>query len=93
MIDNYRDSGINSACASSSYLLLQDTDFIVGLLRFMMCVCARRDKVEVHLSSGEVLEGEWNQAMLSKPNWWGRCVNISETYKQVPIHKDSLVRA
>jgi hypothetical protein len=59
----------------------------------MMCVCARRDKVEVHLSSGEVLEGEWNQAMLSKPNWWGRCVNISEAYKQVPIHKDSLVRA
>ena len=90
VIDNYRDSGVNSAYSSSSYLSLQDTDFIVGLLRFIMMVCARRDKVVVHLSSGEVLEGEWNPAMLSKPNWLGRCVDLSKAYKQVPIHKDSL---
>ena len=90
MIDNYRDSGVNSACSSSSYLSLQDTDFIVGLLRFMMLVCARRDKVVVRLSSGEILEGEWNPVMLSKPDWLGRCVDLSKAYKQVPIHKDSL---
>ena len=90
VIDNYRDSGVNSAYSSSSYLSLQDTDFIVGLLRFIMMVCARRDKVVVHLSSDEILEGEWNPVMLSKPNWLGRCVDLSKAYKQVPIHKDSL---
>ena len=57
VIDNYRDSGINSAFSSSSYLALQDTDFIVGLLRFIMVVLAGRDRVIVHLSTGEVLEG------------------------------------
>ena len=36
VIDNYRDSGVNSAFSSSSYLALQDTDFIIGFLRFFM---------------------------------------------------------
>ena len=90
VIDNYRDSGINSAYASSSYLALQDTDFIVGMLRFMLLVCARRDKVVVPLSSGEILEGDWDSAMQLQPNWLGRCVDLSKAYKQVPIHKDSL---
>ena len=90
VIDNYRDSGINSAYASSSYLSLQDTDFIVGMLRFMLVVCARRDRVVVPLSSGETLEGDWDSAMQLQPNWLGRCVDLSKAYKQVPIHKDSL---
>ena len=90
VIDNYRDSGVNSAYSSSSYLALQDTDFIVGMLRFVMVVCARRDKVVVHLSTGEILTGEWNEAMLLKPSWLGRCVDLSKAYKQVPIHKESL---
>ena len=34
VIDNYKDSGVNAAFSSSSYLALQDTDFIVGFLRF-----------------------------------------------------------
>ena len=33
VIDNYKDSGVNAAFSSSSYLALQDTDFIVGFLR------------------------------------------------------------
>jgi len=90
VIDNYRDSGVNSAYSSSSYLALQDTDFIVGMLRFVMVVCARRDKVVVHLSTGEILTGEWNEAMLLKPSWLCRCVDLSKAYKQVPIHKESL---
>ena len=34
IIDNYRDSGVNAAFASSSYIALQDTDFVIGFLRF-----------------------------------------------------------
>ena len=30
VIDDYRDSGVNSAYASSSYLALQDTDFVIS---------------------------------------------------------------
>ena len=33
LIDNYKDSGVNQAFGSSSYIALQDTDFDVGLLK------------------------------------------------------------
>ena len=36
VIDNYRDSGVNAAFSSSSYIALQDTDFVIGFLRFFM---------------------------------------------------------
>ena len=60
------------------------------MLRFILVVCARRDRVVVPLCSGETLEGDWDSAMLLQPNWLGRCVDLSKAYKQVPIHKDSL---
>ena len=90
VIDNYRDSGINSAFASSSYLALQDTDFIVGLLRFIMVVLAGKDRVIVHLSTGEVLEGPWHASMREHVAWIGRCIDLSKAYKQVAISRGSL---
>ena len=45
VIDNYRDSGVNAAFASSSYLALQDTDFIIGFLRFFMWVVGNNEEV------------------------------------------------
>ena len=36
IIDNYRDSGVNAAFTSTSYLALHDTDFVIGFLRFFM---------------------------------------------------------
>ena len=43
VIDDYRDSGVNSAYASSSYLALQDTDFVIGFLSFFMWVAGNTD--------------------------------------------------
>eukprot|EP00435_Cladocopium_sp_Y103_P003804 s6056_g1.t1 len=90
VIDNYKDSGINAAFLSSSYLALQDTDFIVGFLRFLMVVLADSDRVVIHLSTGEVLQGPWHDSMSCRPEWLGRCIDLSKAYKQVPIHKTSL---
>ena len=90
VIDNYKDSGVNAAFSSSSYLALQDTDFIVRFLRFVMVVLARRDQVVVHLSNGEVLVGAWHPSMSAGPAWVGRCIDLSKAYKQVAIHKQSL---
>ena len=90
VIDNYKDSGVNAAFSSSSYLALQDTDFIVEFLRFVMVVLSRRDQVVVPLSNGEVLVGAWHPTMSAGPAWVGRCIDLSKAYKQVAIHKQSL---
>ena len=90
IIDNYRDSAVNSAFSSSSYLALQDTDFVIGLLRFLMQVCSNRNEVVVQLSDGTCLRGEWHRSVKGRPEVWARCVDLSKAYKQVAIDTASL---
>ena len=87
VIDNYKDSGVNAAFSSSSYLALQDTDFIVGFLRFVMVMLSGRDLVIVPLSDGQVLVGAWHPTTSAGPSWVGRCIDLSKAYKQVAIPK------
>eukprot|EP00435_Cladocopium_sp_Y103_P068420 s303_g31.t1 len=90
IIDNFRDSGINSAFASSSYLALHDTDFVIGFLRFFMWVVSNSDEVVVPMSDGTVLRGAWHKSVRAKPALLGRCVDLSKAYKQVAIAAESL---
>ena len=91
VIDNYRDSAVNSAFGSSSYLALQDTDFIVGFLRFLMVVCSNSDEVVIPLRDGRVLRGKWHETLRERPQLLARCVDLSKAYKQVAIHSSSLI--
>ena len=90
VIDNYRDSGVNSAFSSSSYLALQDTDFIIGFLRFFMWVAGNAEEVLVPLSDGTVLRGRWDSSIKERPALLGRCVDLSKAYRQVAIAEESL---
>ena len=90
VIDNFRDSGVNAAFSSSSYLALQDTDFIAGLLRFILMVCSVKTEVIVPLSNGSELRGKWHASFASEPKLLGRCVDLSKAYKQVAIAESSL---
>ena len=90
VIDNYRDSGVNAAFSSSSYIALQDTDFVIGFLRFFMWVAGNRDEVIVPLSDGSVLRGSWHGSMVGHPALLGRCVDLSKAYRQVAIAESSL---
>lgn len=90
VIDNYRDSGVNAAFASSSYIALQDTDFVIGFLRFFMWVLGNQDEVVVPLSDGTVLRGAWHSSMRAQPALLGRCVDLSKAYRQVAIAESSL---
>ena len=90
VIDNYRDSGVNAAFASSSYLALQDTDFIIGFLRFFMWVVNNNEEVVVPLTDGTVLRGPWHSTTKDRPPLLGRCVDLSKAYRQVAIAGDSL---
>ena len=89
VIDDFKTSAVNRAFGSSSYLALQDTDFTVGLLRFMGRVLQGGDKVEVPLSDGTVLEGTLCQEMARKPPLLGKTLDLSKAYKQVGIHPSS----
>lgn len=90
VIDNYRDSGVNAAFGSSSYLALQDTDFIIGFLRFFMWVVGNDEEVVVPLTDGSVLRGTWHSTAKAKPSLLGRCVDLSKAYRQVAIASESL---
>ena len=90
IIDNYRDSGVNAAFTSSSYIALQDTDFVIGFLRFFMWVVGNKEGVVVPLSDGTVLRGMWHASMTGEPALLGRCVDLSKAYRQVAIAEESL---
>eukprot|EP00435_Cladocopium_sp_Y103_P047305 s818_g13.t2 len=90
IIYNYRDSGVNAAYSSSSYLALHDTDFVIGFLRFFMWVVGDLHEVVVPMSDGTVLRGGWHESLGGKPALLGRCVGLSKAYKQVAIAEESL---
>eukprot|EP00435_Cladocopium_sp_Y103_P001353 s5288_g1.t1 len=90
IIDNYRDSGVNAAFSSSSYLALHDTDFVIGFLRFFMWVVGDQHEVIVPMSDGTVLKGSWHESLSGRPALMGRCVDLSKAYKQVAIAEESL---
>ena len=90
IIDNYRDSGVNAAFSSTSYLALHDTDFVIGFLRFFMWVAGDSTEVVIPMSDGTVLRGRWHKSLGSKPMLLGRCVDLSKAYKQVAVATESL---
>ena len=86
IIDDFKMSAVNRAFGSSSFLELQDTDYAVGLLRFLSRVLQDRSKVRVPLADGSVLEGDWSREMLSRPALLGKTLDLSKAYRQVGIH-------
>eukprot|EP00439_Symbiodinium_sp_Y106_P025560 s8862_g3.t1 len=93
IIDDFKMSAVNRAFGSSSFLELQDTDYAVGLLRFLSRVLQDRSKVRVPLADGSVLEGDWSREMLSRPALLGKTLDLSKAYRQVGIHPDSKAHA
>ena len=91
--DDFKMSAVNKAFSSSSYLELQDTDYTVGLLRFVSRVLQGPDRVRVPLQDGTILEGEWSPKMASKPPLLGKTLDLSKAYKQVAVHPDCRKRA
>ena len=89
IIDDLKASAVNQAFSSSSYLDLQDTDFTVGLLRFISRSLQRGGEVEVPLMDGSTLRGELCPEMKCKPALLGKTLDLSKAYRQVGIHPES----
>ena len=89
VIDNCRDSGVNEAYGSASYLALHDTDYVAAFLQFVSTVLANRDSVVVPLTNGDVLHGEWHGELVNCPKLLGRCVDLSKACKQIAVSPTS----
>ena len=80
---------MNQAFASSSYLDLQDTDFTVGLLRFISRAMQGEGRVDIPLQDGTLLSGRLCPEMKHRPPLLGKTLDLSKAYRQVAIHPDS----
>ncbi|CAE7247552.1 unnamed protein product [Symbiodinium sp. CCMP2456] len=78
IIDDFKMSAVNRAFGSSSFLELQDTDYAVGLLRFLSRVLQDRSKVRVPLSDGTTLEGEWSRENAQLPCTLGEDARLEQ---------------
>lgn len=90
VIDNFKASNINSACGSSSYLDLHDTDFLSCFLVFLSELHSQSDAISVQLSTGQKLEGIKHSSVRGIPTILGRGVDLSKAYKQVGILPSSV---
>lgn len=93
IIDDFKMSAVNRAFGSTSFLELQDTDYAVGLLRFISRILQDKKRVKVPLTDGTVLEGDWSPEMLARPDLLGKTLDLSKAYRQVGIHPDTRDRA
>ena len=89
VIDDFSASAVNQSFESRSHLVLQDTDFTVGLLRFLSRVLLNKTEVVVPLSDGQVLRGAWSPEMLHSPPLLAKTIDLKKAYKQVAVRPSS----
>ncbi|CAE7039819.1 unnamed protein product [Symbiodinium sp. CCMP2456] len=89
VIDDFSASSVNQSFESHSHLVLQDTDFTVGLLRFLSRVLLNKTEVVVPLSDGQVLRGSWSSEMLHSPPLLAKTIDLKKAYKQVAVKPSS----
>ena len=89
IIDDLKSSAVKQAFGASSYLDLQDTDFTVGLLRFVSRSLQGEGRVVVPLQDGTFLTGKLCAEMAHKPPLLGKTLDLSKAYRQVAIHPES----
>ena len=90
VIDDAKESMINSAYTALELLSLHDLDYVAGLAAFMGKVISAGPGFRHVFSDGKVLPGVVHAGYGPKPKVKGRCLDLSKAYKQVPISSKSL---
>ena len=90
VIDDAKESMINSAYTALELLSLHDLDYVAGLAAFMGKVISAGPGFRHVLSDGNVLPGVVHEGYGPKPKVKGRCLDLSKAYKQVPVSSKSL---
>ena len=91
VIDDLKESCVNSAYTAVDRLALHDIDFVASLA-FMIARVCQQDKqgFSLPMEDGSVLEGVIHRDFLSHSNWSIRCLDLAKAYiKQVPVSNSS----
>ena len=89
VIDNLKESAVNAAFSSTSYLALQDVDFVGGFVSLISRVLSSGPAIEIRLNSGKTIQGTIHPSFRAQPALLGRAVDLSKAYKQVALHPES----
>ncbi|CAK8990901.1 Uncharacterized protein (Fragment) [Durusdinium trenchii] len=90
VIDDAKESMINSAYSVLEMLSLHDLDFNAALALTLGGLLYPKSPMTVELKNGQVLEGMIHPSLVGDLSVWGRCLDLSKAFKQVPIASDSL---
>ena len=74
VIDNVKESAVNAAFGSTSYLALQDVDFVGGFASFISRVLSSGPAIEICLNSGKTIRGNIHPSFNAQPALLGRAV-------------------
>ena len=84
LIDDAKESQLNTAYYATNKLVLQDVDCLVSLI-MQMCRCfVRRGEFAMRLSDGSTVSGRVASDWGSEVGFLGRTLDLSSAYKQLP---------
>ena len=94
IIDDCKQSGLNTAFGSTEKLDLMDIDRLAELLKVILLAFSSDDRVRIQLSDGSLLEGKQHEQWKGSPDeglWFqGRLLDLKSAYKQMAVHTNSL---
>ena len=88
VIDDFKMSAVNSSYGSTSYLNLQDADFLSCFLMHLGKLLSTRSHGGPERTTEDV-HADW----LADPGFEGRGVDLTKAYKQLSVHPTSLKHA
>ena len=87
VIDNCRQSGLNSTYTSLESLQLHDFDMVVSVAK-LASSCNNGGMAKVRLSTGEVKQGPIHPSLIGT-QWKARSLDLAKAYKQLAVHPNS----
>ena len=90
VIDDLKESNVNSAYTAIDRLSLHDIDSVSSLAFLISKLCHRDDPhVSLPLEDGSVFEGELHRDFRAHTVWSIRCLALAKACKQVPVSESS----
>lgn len=89
VIDDAKESGLNSAYTALEWLKLHDFDHIASIASLISSIYGGDGSIGIAGPDGKTVKSDIHSDLKKFPSWVRRCLDLSKAYKQVPIDADS----
>lgn len=89
IIDDLKESLVNSAFTSLDKLCLHDIDFLTSLCMFIANISSGGSEVSVSFCDGSRKQSTKCAQFLEAVSWQAKCFDLAKAYKQVPVSTSS----